>query len=95
MPKEFEVKHEHTELCVQLQAQLPDYLDGEAKEAICHAIEEHLASCDDCRVVVDTLKKTITLYRDAPREAVPQDVHARLVRVLKLDDITTNARDVS
>ena len=89
------MKHKHTELCAQLEAQLPDYLDGEAKDAVCRAIEAHLASCDDCRVVVDTLKQTITLYRAAPRENVPHDVHARLVRVLKLDDMTTNARDVS
>ncbi len=89
------MKHHHTELCQQLQAQLPDYLDGEARAEICRAIEAHLADCDDCRVVVDTLKQTITLYRAAPREAVPQDVHARLVRVLKLDDITTNVRGVS
>ena len=86
------MKHEHTELCAQLQAQLPDYLDGEAKDAICRAIEAHLASCDDCRVVVDTMKKTITLYRAAPREDVPQDVHARLVQVLKLEDVVAKAR---
>ena len=86
------MKHEHTELCAQLQAQLPDYLDGEAKDAICRAIEAHLASCDDCRVVVDTMKKTITLYRAAPREAVPQDVHARLVQVLKLEDVVAKVR---
>ena len=78
-------KHQHTQLCEDLQSQLPDYLDGEAKEAVCRAIEEHLTTCDDCRVVVDTMKKTITLYRNAPGEDVPSDVHERLVRVLKLD----------
>ncbi len=82
------MKHEHTELCAQLQSELPDYLDGEARAEICRAIETHLADCDDCRVVVDTLKKTITLYRNAPCEDVPQDVHARLVRVLSL--VSTN-----
>jgi len=89
------VKHKHTDLCAQLKAQLPDYLDGEARAEICRAIEEHLASCDDCRVMVDTMKKTITLYRNAPREDVPQDVHARLVRMLKLEEIAAKARDVS
>jgi predicted anti-sigma-YlaC factor YlaD len=89
------MKHQHTDLCDQLQAQLPDYLDGEARAEICRAIEAHLADCDDCRVVVDTMRKTITLYRNAPREDVPQDVHTRLVRVLKLDDIVTNTRGVS
>jgi predicted anti-sigma-YlaC factor YlaD len=81
------MKHNRTERCQALQAQLPDYLDGEAKDAICRAVEEHLASCDDCRVVVDTLKKTITLYRNAPRADVPADAHERLVRVLHLDEI--------
>jgi predicted anti-sigma-YlaC factor YlaD len=87
------VKHQHTDLCAQLQAQLPDYLDGEARAEICRAIEEHLASCDDCRIVVDTMKKTITLYRNAPREDVPRDVHARLVRVLKLEDIQRETKE--
>ncbi len=75
----------HDKLCEELKVQLPDYLDGEAKEAVCRAIEEHLASCDDCRVMVDTLKKTIILYRESPREPVPSDVHKRLVRVLDLE----------
>lgn len=84
------MKHEHNDLCAQLQAQLPDYLDGEARAEVCRAIEAHLAECEDCRIVVDTLKKTITLYRAAPRDAVPRDVHARLVRVLNLDDFTSS-----
>ncbi len=63
------MKHHPRELCSELSSQLPDYLDGDAKEAICREIEEHLAGCDDCRVVIDTLKKTISLYRAAPREA--------------------------
>ncbi len=81
------MKHQHTDLCAELSSQLPDYLDGAAKETICRAIEEHLAECEDCRVIVDTMKKTITLYREAPLETVPSDVHARLVRVLNLDDV--------
>jgi hypothetical protein len=41
------------------------------------------------------MKKTITLYRNAPREDVPQDVHARLVRVLKLEQLAAKAREIS
>ncbi len=84
------MKHEHNDLCAQLQAQLPDYLDGEARAEVCRAIEAHLAECKDCRIVVDTLKKTVTLYRAAPRDAVPREVHARLVRVLNLDEFTSS-----
>ena len=81
------MKHVHSDACSQLLTQLPDYLDGEARASICREIEKHLQSCEDCRVVVDTMKKTITLYRKVPREEVPSAVHERLVRVLKLDEI--------
>lgn len=81
------MKHHHTDLCAQLESQLSDYLDGEARAEICRAIEAHLAECNDCRLVIDTLKKTIALYRAAPCDEVPRDMHARLVRVLNLDDL--------
>lgn len=81
------MKHQHTDLCAQLQAQLPDYLDGEARAEICRAIEAHLADCENCRIVIDTLKKMIALYRAAPCNEVPREVHARLVRVLNLDEL--------
>jgi len=79
------MNHPRTELCAQIEAQLPDYLDGEAKEEICRVIEKHLESCDNCRIVIDTLKKTISLYHNSPREDVPNEVHRRLVKVLKLE----------
>lgn len=79
------MKHQPGELCAELSSQLPDYLDGEAKEAICREIEAHLAECSDCRIVIDTMKKTIALYRAAPREAVPGNVHQRLVKLLNLE----------
>jgi predicted anti-sigma-YlaC factor YlaD len=84
------MNHEHTDWCAQLRAQLPDYLDGEARAEICRAIEAHLADCENCRIVIDTLKKTIALYRAAPCEQVPPDVHARLVRVLNLDELLSS-----
>ncbi len=78
------MSHQHSALCDELRPALPDYLDGVAREDICRAIEAHLAGCPECQVQVDTLKKTITLYRAAPSEPVPGDVHQRLVRVLNL-----------
>lgn len=79
------MKHRPGALCAELSSQLPDYLDGEAKETICREIEAHLAECSDCRIVIDTMKKTIALYRAAPREEVPGNVHQRLVKLLNLE----------
>ena len=73
------------EVCRELKDKLSAYLDGELESAICAEIEEHLRGCDDCRVMVDTLNKTITLYRNYGQASVPPDAHERLTRVLHLE----------
>lgn len=76
-----------TETCQHLKAQLSEFIDGDLDDSVCREIERHLSSCENCRVMVDTLKKTIVLYRDEPLEPVPTDVHERLVKVLKLEHL--------
>ncbi len=77
--------HIHSANCQDLKAQLSNFIDGDLDDAVCAEIQRHLADCDNCRVMVDTLKKTIVLYREVPEESVPPDVHARLVKVLDLE----------
>jgi anti-sigma factor RsiW len=76
-----------SQMCINLLSQLSDYIDGELEDTLCAEIEQHMADCPDCRAVVNTLEKTITLYRSAGRAEVPQDVQDRLYKVLKLDQI--------
>lgn len=75
------------ETCKTLLSQLSDYIDGELEAALCAEIERHMADCPDCQAVVNTLEKSIILYRTAERVEVPKDVQARLYKVLKLDQI--------
>jgi len=70
--------------CQALIAQLSGFLDGELDAALCEKIERHLATCYSCRVVADTLRKTIALYRGT-RVAVPHEVHAQLIRAVGLE----------
>ena len=80
--------HEHiSETCREIKSKLSAYLDGELESALCAEIEQHLLGCDDCRVMVDTLNKTITLYRNYGKSTVPPDVHERLTHVLKLEQL--------
>jgi anti-sigma factor RsiW len=74
------------EECRHLLGRLADYVDGEASQALCQEIERHVSGCENCRVVVDTLRKTVTLYHTRGREPLPGDVEARLYRVLDLKD---------
>ncbi len=64
---------------------LSEYIDGELDPELCAEIERHMAECGDCRIVVDTLRKTVSLYRNYGHEEVPADARERLYTVLKLE----------
>lgn len=77
--------HDH-EQCVKLLSSLSEYVDGSLETLICAQIEQHMAECENCRIVVDTLRKTVTLYQKTNEPAdVPADVRERLYRRLDLD----------
>jgi anti-sigma factor (TIGR02949 family) len=75
--------HDHAS-CQELLGQLSDYVDGELEEALCAELEAHLAGCPNCRVMVDTVRRTITLYSRQATTELPSEVEARLFRVLNL-----------
>ena len=72
-------------LCDALKAQLSEYIDGELDAHLCAEIEAHLAGCENCRILVDTLRKTIYLYRQQSPVEMPADVKERLYKVLDLE----------
>lgn len=78
--------HAHTN-CEELLGSLSAYIDGDLGPELCLELEKHLAGCDNCRVVLNTTKRTIDLVH-APVEKldVPEDVRERLFKRLNLDD---------
>jgi anti-sigma factor (TIGR02949 family) len=73
--------------CQTLLGSLSEYIDGELPADLCQQIEKHLDGCDNCRVVLNTTKRTIDLVRITPDEKpIPDDVRERLFLRLNLDD---------
>jgi anti-sigma factor RsiW len=72
--------------CHELLGQLSAYIDGDLDTALCAELEAHMAECPDCRVMVDTTRRTIVLYRSQSPASLPADVKDRLFRVLKLEE---------
>jgi anti-sigma factor RsiW len=70
---------------------LSDYVDGDVSPELCAEIERHLAECGNCRIVVDTLRKTVMLYRAYGHEEVPDAAKARLVAVLEIERRKSNS----
>ncbi len=72
--------------CHDLLDGLSDYLDGEASGQLCAEIERHVANCEKCRIVVDTLRKTVTLYHQLPQPLMPPEARERLYKRLDLTE---------
>ena len=68
--------------CSEVLEQLGQYLEEDAREELCRAIEEHLARCHDCHIYVDTVKKTIILYQSDKDLEVPFTANSRLQTAL-------------
>lgn len=84
-----------TQACREIKDKLSAYLDGELETALCAEIEQHLRGCEDCRVLVDTLNKTITLYRNYGQETLPPGAHERLTKVLDLERLKNRPQAMS
>ena len=65
---------------------LSDYVDGELDPELCAELRAaHGRLRAIARVVVDTLRKTVSLYRSYGHEDLPPDAKERLYAVLKLE----------
>lgn len=73
--------------CRHLLGSLSDYIDGTLDESLCTEIERHMSECEDCRIVIDSLRKTIYLYQATSQQTpMPDGVRERLYHRLALDD---------
>ncbi len=51
--------------CADFMAEIGNYLEGDAAVEVRHQLEQHLAHCVTCQVVVDSSKKTIQIVTDS------------------------------
>jgi anti-sigma factor (TIGR02949 family) len=72
--------------CKSLLGTLSDNVDGELGEELCREIEKHVAECENCRIVVDTTRRTIDLVHasNPPESGLPDEVRDRLFKRLDL-----------
>jgi predicted anti-sigma-YlaC factor YlaD len=75
--------------CQRLIGELSNLIDGTISPELCAELEAHLKECKNCRIVVDTTKKTIELYhRDEASVEVPEVMREKLWKRLNLGDFT-------
>lgn len=69
--------------CEELLKYLNEYVDGTVDLAVCEEFEKHMAGCNPCQVVVDNIRKTITLYKEGQPYTLPAEFHERLHTALR------------
>ena len=69
--------------CLDYVQELNDYLDGDLDPSLCEEIEQHIGHCENCRIMVDTLKQTVTLCREGKPERLPASLEGKLGNLLK------------
>jgi RNA polymerase sigma-70 factor (ECF subfamily) len=69
--------------CDQLLAALSEYVDGTLEPGICEELQRHLDGCNPCQVVVDNIRKTITVYKHGQAIELPAAFRDRLHAALR------------
>jgi hypothetical protein len=70
--------------CEDLLEALNEYVDGTLDPAICEVFEAHLRGCNPCQIVIDNVRKTITLYKGGDAFELPIEVRERLHATLRV-----------
>jgi len=77
--------------CKKVILELSSYLDGVLDSNMRSDLELHLSRCTDCRIVVDTCRKTIQIFCNSEPVPLPDDVRKRLHTAL-LDRFRRNSK---
>ena len=69
--------------CEELLQYLSDYIDQNLDEELTAEAQEHLATCHNCRVVLDSTQQTIFLFREQGKQTIPAQRRERLFTQLQ------------
>jgi anti-sigma factor RsiW len=77
--------HEHGKdpRCLEVFAQLSEYLDLELPPEACREIERHIEDCEPCIRFLDSLRGSISLVRTLPASGQPEPIPERLEQALR------------
>ena len=69
--------------CKGVIREISNYIDGELEPSARQELERHLNDCEDCKVIVDQTKLTVSLFCDSKPVELPAAVKSRLHEALR------------
>ncbi len=69
--------------CQAVLEHLAEYLDDDARLELRTEVDQHVGTCRDCQVEVDTLRRTIKIFRCDQQVLLPEPLADKLQRALE------------
>jgi anti-sigma factor (TIGR02949 family) len=70
--------------CREILDRLSEYIDAELDPSLCDEIEAHMEGCSPCVAFLNTMKKTVVLYKHCgEQDTMPEEVQIDLHRHLR------------
>jgi predicted anti-sigma-YlaC factor YlaD len=69
--------------CIEVYQFLIDELDEHLDDPSRESIKMHLRECHDCSTMLETLKKTVHLYKSQPELIVPESLAAHVLQAIQ------------
>lgn len=70
--------------CRPFFERLCDALGEDLSSPVCQELKDHLDQCPECSLQIDSIRRTVEIYRCLPPVGVPGDVQERLRARLNL-----------
>lgn len=80
--------------CESFISYLSDYIDNNLTEELSAEAQEHLATCNNCSVVLDSTQKMILMYRDHGKQVIPASRRQNLYDQIEAAFAKKNRGDV-
>ena len=64
--------------CTEFLSKLDDYFDGNVDADVLAEVRAHVKKCSHCEVVLDSTRKTISIYRENEVYEFPDELRERL-----------------
>ena len=81
--------------CRQFADSLGDYLDEALQAAAVAVLEQHMQECPRCRIIWETTRKTMELYKKRQLLPVPIETEKRLLAAIQMKMSSMRGRTVA
>ena len=73
--------------CSEVAEHICEHLDSDLDQKKCREIKRHIKGCPNCYAYLDSMKKTVHLYKIESSPSVTKRLRSELFAILNLSDM--------